>query len=121
VEDFAVEQTRLVLIKEIEEHPNDTEQPLEAGLRVYKQHGGKFPGVVSKLIDIIVAEGNLASLITSECARRKAAFVQAEKRVLETEGKLRDATDHDIASGKRPDLKLTFGGVFLVLYSIWLL
>ncbi len=118
VEDFAVEQMRIVLVKEHEEHPNDNEHTLDAATKVYKQHGGKYPVVIPKILDLLASEATLASLVTAECARKKAAFVQAEKRVLETEGKLRDATDHDIASGKRPDLKLSFGGALKMGSSV---
>ncbi len=85
---------------------------MDVGVRVYKATGGKTTPatIVAKLWDMITAEAVLAQCVSAEVARRKSEFQAAEKREFGAEGKLRDATDQDIADGRRPDLKLTFGG-----------
>ena len=110
-EEEAVEQAKLQLIKEYKEHPRDADNNIESAQRVYKSWSGKNPQLIVELWPIVVAEKWVGTAVDDQIEHTQLSFKKAEKLLLEAEGKTSDAKDQDIADGRRPDLKLTFGGL----------
>ena len=88
---------------------------------MYKSWSGKTPHVIVELWPIVVAEKWVDTAVQDQIEHTQLSFKKAEKLLLEAEGKTSDAKDQDIADGRRPDLKLTFGGWYgMVWYGmVW--
>ena len=92
-EEEAVEQAKLQLIKEYKEHPRDADNNIESAQRVYKSWSGKNPQLIVELWPIVVAEKWVGTAVDDQIEHTQLSFKK------------------DIADGRRPDLKLTFGGL----------